>query len=125
MKNARRWSLRFAGVGVLMLALTGPAPGRVGGCGASTQGVSASAHCSDKEFWFCRRDQFAGRIDDEQFSTCLSQIATTCSGIAWPVGCEPTPGQSEACILLLQRGDLATLTNDQLLSMYTDCNLCR
>ena len=124
MKRTTRWALRLAAVATMLAGLTGPAPGNVGGCGAGTQTANAATHCRDRRFWLCRRDHFAGRIDDAEFAACLQPIEEGCQGASWPPGCMPTPSQSEACIMLLQRGDLATLTNEQLLAMYPDCQLC-
>lgn len=114
-----------AGGGVLLfLILAGPTPGNVGGCGSTNQAVSAPQHCTDQEFWLCRRDQYAGRIDQTEFNACVQAIPGTCDGAAWPAGCAPTPAQSDACLLLLQRQDLAHLTYGELQAMYDTCNLC-
>lgn len=108
----------------MMLGLTGPAPGNVGGCGGGAGGANAVAHCTDVSFWRCRRDQFAGRIDDAQFNQCLAPINMVCASRAWPAGCMPTEAQSEACITLLQRGDIANLTNEEIDTMFSECDLC-
>lgn len=109
----------------MALALTGPAPGNVGGCSSTTAVANANQFCIDRSFWECRRDQFARRITDEQYNQCLVAIDAACSGFAWPAGCAPTPPQGEACLLLLQRTDLASIPTPELLTMYPDCNLCR
>ena len=124
MKRVRSWVLRAAGAAMILAGLTGPAPGNIGGCGGGASVANPVQHCRDEQFWRCRRDQFAGRIDDVQFNQCLAPIEASCSGRAWPPGCGPTPAQSEACITLLQRGDLATLTNEQLDMMFSECDLC-
>jgi hypothetical protein len=93
------------------------------GCGPRDP-ADAEAFCTDRGFWLCRRDQFAGRVTDEQFLLCRDALAPMCAGAAWPGGCEPTTFEADACISLLQRGDLAALTNDEILTMYDDCNLC-
>lgn len=124
MKRATKWMLRVLAGSIMVLALGGPAPGNVGGCGSTAAVANPGQHCTDFEFWKCRRDQFAGRINNTQFNDCVARVDDTCSAAAWPAGCYPTPAQSNACVLLLQRTDLANLTNDQLLSTYDECNLC-
>ena len=123
--KTRSFILRsLAGV-VLFLALGGPAPGNVGGCGATNAIADPVTHCEEKEFWLCRRDQFSGRIDEPTFQACLSRIDGMCMGNNWPLGCQPSPAQSDACIQLLMRGDLIHLTNEELLSSNDACNLCQ
>jgi hypothetical protein len=110
---------------VLFLLLAGPTPGNIGGCGGTNATVSAPQHCTDQEFWICRRDEFAGRITTAEFAQCQQEIPAMCDGATWPPGCAPTPAQSQACIMLLQRQDRAHLTYQQLREMYPDCNLCQ
>jgi hypothetical protein len=116
--------LRVLAASVMLAALMGPTPGNVGGCGAGSTVADPAQHCTDKQFWLCRRDQFAGRISDGEFVACRDAVAGMCGGATWPAGCMPSRAQSEACINLLQRGDIAHLTNPEILSMYADCNLC-
>jgi len=86
--------------------------------------ADARQFCVDQGFWECRRDQFAGRITTEEFNTCISSIMPRCEGFAWPAGCRPTEFEASACITILQRGDLAPITTDELYAMYTECDLC-
>lgn len=99
----------------------------LGGCGPrdpAEPAADAEAACTDRGFWLCRRDQFAGRITDAEFVACRDPLTAMCAGAAWPSGCEPSQAEVDGCVMLLQRGDLAYLTNDELLTMYDDCNLC-
>ena len=118
-----KWALRLGAGVVLFLALGGPAPGNVGGCG-TVSSADARQFCTDKEFWECRRDQFAGRISAEEYDACLAAVTPTCTGFAWPAMCTPTEGQTAACVTILQRGDLAPLTTTELYATYTECNIC-
>lgn len=126
MNRASKWALRVLAGAVMALSLTGPAPGNVGGCNAgSPPEADARAFCADRRFWECRRDQFAGRIDDAQFGSCLQRIETQCSGFVWPAGCSPTQGQAEGCVFLLANAELASIPTSELVTMYSDCNLCQ
>lgn len=118
-----KWALRLAAGAVLFLALGGPAPGNLGGCGTVST-ADARQFCTDREFWECRRDQFAGRISNEQFNTCVGEVMATCTGFAWPAECAPTQPQADACITILQRGDLATLTTLDLYTEFDECDIC-
>ncbi len=124
MTRASKWALRGLAGAIMALSLTGPAPGNVGGCASTTAVASPRQFCTDRSFWECRRDQFAGRITDEQYAQCLAAIEGGCSAFVWPPGCTPTPPQADACLLLLQRTDLASTPTPQLLMTYPDCNLC-
>ena len=120
----KRWTLRVAGLALMFVCIAGPAPGNVGGCGATRRVADPVEHCLNTEFWKCRRDQFAGRIDEAQYNACLAPIRGVCSAAAWPVGCEPTRSSSTACVNILSRMDLATFTTPELLARFPDCNLC-
>lgn len=125
MKRASQWVLRIAAGVVMFLALGGPAPGNIGGCGSAPAVSSPRTFCTDREFWKCRRDQYAERIDDATADACYRAIEGTCSGFnAWPAGCAPTPAQTDACINLLQRADRSSIPTPELLATYTECNLC-
>jgi hypothetical protein len=118
-----RWALRLAAGAVLFLALGGPAPGNVGGCG-TVSNADARQFCSDKEFWECRREQFAGRMSTEEFNVCVGAVMATCTGFAWPAECTVTQGQADACVTILQRTDLTRLNVAELYATYTECNIC-
>ena len=118
------WLLRVAAGGVLFLMLAGPAPGNVGGCGASNPTADPREHCINAEFWECRRDLAGGRIDEAQYMECLIPIQGMCNSAAWPAGCEPTRSQSNACIILLSRSDLVEFTTPDLRATFADCNFC-
>lgn len=124
MTNFRRWALRLLAAGVIGAALTGPAPGNVGGCGQQPPIADAVQFCNDQRWWQCRRDNVFGRLTDEEFSACIAPIEAECAGAAWEAGCNPTQDQADACIMLLMRADLGNLTNEELLSTYGECNLC-
>lgn len=108
----------------MFLALGGPAPGNVGGCGSTAALADPVQHCTDFEYWKCRRDQAAMRISQQEFDQCVAMVQTKCSGRVWPAGCYPTPAQSDACITLLRRVDLSNQTTDDLLATHDECNLC-
>ncbi len=120
----RSWVLRVFAGGLLYACLVGPAPGNVGGCGATNPVADARDHCINERFWKCRRDLAGGRIDDAQYLDCLLPIQGACEGAAWPLGCEPTQSQSNACLQLLSRSDLTSFTTPDLLATFPDCNLC-
>ena len=124
-RSLRSWLLRLVAGGVLFACIVGPAPGNVGGCGASNPTADPREHCINQRFWECRRDLAGGRIDDARYMECLLPIAAACDAAQWPAGCEPTNSQSDACIILLSRMDLVNLSTPDLLTMYDDCNLCR
>ncbi len=124
MKRASKWTLRILAGAVMFMALGGPAPGTIGGCGSTVPVMSSVDHCTDFEKAKCDRDHYAMRIDDQQYSQCVAAIATTCSGSTWPPNCSPTPAQSKACVNLLLQLSLADQTTDELLATHSDCNLC-
>lgn len=125
-KNARGILLRLAAATVITLALTAQAPGNIGGCGAQNSVADAPMHCVNFELAKCTRDLESGRFSQEEFQSCTdgNRITATCGGAAWPPGCAPSSQQSEACITLLRTREFLDLTNDELLMMYDDCNLC-
>jgi hypothetical protein len=123
-RSARRVLLRVGAACLLFGMLAGPAPGNIGGCGSTNATVSAAEHCTEYRYWLCTRDRYAERIDDAELQACLAPINTDCPGSMWPAGCAPTQAQSEACIMLLRQPDLASMTNDELLAAYDDCNIC-
>jgi hypothetical protein len=124
--NAKRWLPRILAAAFLVLMLGGPTPGNVGGCGVDSEarGVTASAHCLEKQFWQCARDEAAGRLDAMEFQLCNEAVGPGCAGAAFPFGCMPTQEQADDCYDLLRRSDLLHLTNEELLSTHTECNLC-
>lgn len=126
MKRASRYFVRLAAGVVLFLALGGPTPGNVGGCGSSTPVANPRQFCVDFEFWKCRREQFARRIDEPTAQACFAAIDAACSGRnAWvPSTCAPTPAEAQACIAMLQQADLASIPTTELLATRTECNLC-
>lgn len=124
MKNTRRWILRLLAVGVMGACLTGPAPGNVQGCGQSAPVADARTFCYDRAWWSCRRDNVFGRLSMEEFEACVAPIETRCSGFVWPTGCEPPQSQADACITLLRRPDFGPIPTEELLRMYSECNLC-
>ncbi|MCB9591529.1 MAG: hypothetical protein H6719_02245 [Sandaracinaceae bacterium] len=124
-RTLRSWLLRLAAGGILVACIVGPAPGNVGGCGASNPIADAREHCINQRFWECRRDLAGGRINEAQYNDCLLPIASACDAASWPVGCEPTNSQSDACIILLSRADRANIPTADLLTMFSDCNFCR
>ncbi len=125
MKRAGKYVLRVAAGVVLFLALGGPAPGNIGGCGSTTPVADPRQFCVDFEFWKCRRDEFAGRLSAEQAQDCYASVEGRCSGSnAWPAGCSPTPAQTQACINILMRQDLAGIATPELLTTHDECTLC-
>jgi len=120
----RNWLLRLVAGGVLYACLVGPAPGNVGGCGASNPIADPREHCINQRFWECRRDLAGGRIDEAAYMECLIPIQGSCNAASWPVGCEPTQSQSNECIVLLSRQDLVSFATPDLLTTFPDCNLC-
>lgn len=120
----RRWVLRVLAASVMLAGLMAPTPGNVGGCGAVTTVADAPDHCRQVQDWMCVRDHFVMRITDGEFVACRDAVPAMCGGASWPAGCMPTRAQSEQCVMLLQRGDLAHFTNAELFAMYADCNLC-
>lgn len=101
------------------------ARGRLRAGGGADGVADAAAFCVDSELWKCRREEFANRISEDEAAACYRGIDLRCEGFAWPAGCAPTPASADACTTLLQRADLLELTNDELLAMYDDCDLCR
>lgn len=120
----KRWTLRISGLVLMFVCIAAPSPGNVGGCAANRRVANPEEHCINTEFWKCRRDQFAGRIDQAEYDACLVPIRGRCSAAAWPMGCEPTTSSSTACVTLLSRMDLAEFTTPDLLATFPDCNLC-
>lgn len=100
------------------------ADGAVAPRGDAGPPADAEQFCTDRFFWECRRDQFAGRIDDEEFNACIETVGPRCEGFGWVPGCAPSQAEADACITILQRGDLAALTTAELYAMYPDCDLC-
>lgn len=122
--SARRWTIRVLGVSLLFACSTGPAPGNVGGCGATVPVADPINHCIDERFWRCRRDLAGGRIDEAAFELCRMPIRGACESAAWPEACEPNNDQTQACITLLSRVDLVAMTTEELLTAFPDCDLC-
>lgn len=119
-----RWVLRAAAGVVLFLALGGPAPGNVGGCG-NVPVADARQFCVEQGYWECRRDYIAGRTTQQEEADCHRELETRCAGRAWPPGCLPSVDQTEVCFQLLRRMDLAQLTTEELYELYTECDICR
>ena len=120
----RAWAIRLAVGAFLAVALTGPAPGDVGGCGSGVAIADPVVHCEEKSFWQCRREEFSMRATPEESAACYARIDMMCPGATWPDACEPTPGQSQACIDLLQSGEYVDIPTRELLSSFNTCNLC-
>ncbi len=90
---------------LLFLFLGGPTPGSVGSCTEGTSIADPVQHCQDKEAWTCARRRARGDLaSDAEEMACISRITATCSGASWPVGCEPTQQQSDACIAAMSDG---------------------
>lgn len=125
MKRASRYVVRLVAGVVMFLALGGPTPGNVGGCGSSTPVALPRQFCLDFEFWKCRREQFANRIDAAEAQACYDAIEGICSGFnAWPAMCAPTPAEADVCISTLMRADLSSIPTTELLATRDECNLC-
>ncbi len=124
-RRLRGWIVRTLAGGVVVACIVGPAPGNVGGCGASSPIANPREHCINERFWKCRRDLAGGRITMAQFDECLLPIQGACDPAQWPPGCEPTNSQSNDCLVLLSREDLVSISTPDLLMTYDDCNLCR
>lgn len=129
MKELRSWTLRIAAISVMLLSLTGPAPGSAGGCGAENPIISPTEHCLEVEEWSCVRDHSAAPprtpITDDELAACRDAIPGRCAGVGpWPELCSPTFAQSQACIDLLRRVDLLHLTTEELNTMHDECRLC-
>lgn len=124
MKRASRYLLRLGAAVVMFLALAGPAPGNVGGCGSTVSVANPQQFCVERDYWRCVRDEFGGRITVEERTACIDRVEDGCSAFTWPPGCAPTDGATRACIQLLQRSDLASMTYEQLLANFSECNLC-
>lgn len=120
----RAWAIRLAVGAFLAVALTGPAPGDVGGCGSGVAIADPVVHCEEKSFWQCRREEFSMRATPEESAACYARIDMMCPGATWPDACEPTPGQSQVCIDLLQSGEYVDIPTPELLSSFNTCNLC-
>lgn len=88
-----RWLVVVAG----FLCL-GPAPGEVGGCGATDDVADPVEFCLQSGSWDCRRQEFRGEIDDVQ--ACVDELLVECSGRAWRPDCVPQPTLREAQICL-------------------------
>ncbi len=126
MKRASRWTLRLVAGAVMFLALGGPAPGNVGGCGSTVPVADAKNFCFDRNKAKCDRDHYAQRITQAQYDQCVAAIAGQCESFAWPPGCTPTPAQAQACINLLLQVSYANQTTEDLLATHDECgtNLC-
>jgi hypothetical protein len=101
-ENKVRWSrvaLRASAGVVLLLALGGPTPGYVGNCsgGGTPAGVDPVAFCTNKRTYICARDNYAGRIDMNQYNQCRAMIDSVCAGFSFG-SCAPTQSQAQACI---------------------------
>lgn len=123
--RALRWLLRVAAASLMVAGLTGPAPGNIGGCGGGVSVADPIEHCRQEGFWRCRRDNFAGRTDQAGFEACLAPVEGRCEGTNWPAQCQPTPGQTSACIERLMAGETVHLTNAELDAMFSACDLCQ
>lgn len=124
MKRAGRYVLRIGAAVVMFLALAGPAPGNIGGCGSTVSVANPRDFCVERDYWRCVRDHYAGRINDAQRDECIGRVEDGCSAFTWPTGCAPTQSAAQACVQLLQRSDLASMTYEQLLDNYSECKLC-
>lgn len=124
MSRPSKWILRALGGAIMALALTGPAPGNVGGCGSTTAVAAPVQFCTDRRAYECLRDHYAERIGDDALRDCLEAIEGACSGFVWPAGCAPTPARARACVELLGNPDLAHIPTPELLMMHSECNLC-
>ncbi len=98
--------------------------GAVASSGDAGPLADARQFCTDRSFWECRRDQFAGRVGNEEFNACVESVSARCEGFAWPAGCTPTQADADACITILQNAELAALTTAELYATYTECNFC-
>lgn len=124
MTRPAKWALRIAGCLVMFAGLAGPAPGHVGGCGATVAVADPTRSCTEMQSWECNRDHAAGRISAAELSACLAKIDVACSGFQWPHGCAPLESQVEACTTLLRRADLLDQPNSEIRAS-PDCLLCQ
>jgi len=100
----RKLKLSLLGVSLFLL-LGGPTPGSVGNCTTAEQYADSVEHCQQKEAWTCARRRARGDLaSDAEEMACISRITTTCSGAAWPPGCQPTQQESDACIQAMSDG---------------------
>ncbi len=92
----------------LFLFLGGPTPGSVGDCTKGESFADPVQHCQNKEAWTCARRRARGDLaSNAEEMACMSRITATCSGATWPIGCQPTQQQSDACIAAMR--DSSTL----------------
>lgn len=87
--------------------------------------ADAAQFCADRSFWECRREEFTGRLTADEAAECYRRgSADACDAATWPEGCGPTEDEVDACIDLLQDGDLIDISTPELLEAYDDCDLC-
>ena len=118
--------LRALGAAVFLFAfLAGPTPGHVKSCNDDSAFADPVQFCEDREGWKCARRLARGEITMEEQLQCIANAETMCSGLQWPVDCEPPPSklQTQNCINALM--DPATLgSGDDLIQCNIMVTLC-
>ncbi len=110
------------GAGVV-LCLTGPAPGEVGGCGDPDPIANAADFCAAREQLECTRAYWRGELPAERIPACEERARTGCAAVAdWPPWCTPRPTYREAraCLDDMRREDLLDLAPSEI----PRCRLC-
>lgn len=105
---------------MLGLGTCAATPGHIGGCNSQAGVADPVEFCRQKETRICARTN-ALNPDPAMYSTCISQIDTTCAGRNWPVGCAPSEQTTNACLdALVEPGRISIPA-----SMIPECNaLC-
>lgn len=103
-----RTLLRVLAVPAVLMAFAAPSPGDIGSCSDTSSAADAVTHCRAKKEVICQRRAFRGEFGpmgsmaaQAGLNDCVAGIAVQCAGAVWPVGCSPTPDDSDRCIQAL------------------------
>lgn len=112
--------LRVVVVLVMALALGGPTPGRLGGCGADAAGaVDPHQFCLDYRTTICARN-YALNGDAGEHDRCRGGVSGACAGFNFEAGCFPSQASTQACLGALV--DLARLSTPP--DLLPECTFC-
>lgn len=92
--------LRLAVGGVAFLALGGPSPGFIGGCGSNAP-PNRYDFCIQSEYQKCAREAEAGRLDATGFAACYDGVPAYCESRRDWGTCTPTNAAVSACLSAL------------------------
>ena len=114
--GARSSLLRAAACLAIVLALGGPTPGAVGGCGGDELDREADleSYCSQREQLVCVRRALRREITSGERDDCRRQAIVACRNRSWAPQCSPTERQTRACLNALSSTETLQTPEDEL-----------